>query len=225
MSILVVCPGCKASFNVSDKFAGKEGPCPKCKAKIKIPEQDEVVKIHVPEEHAGGGKDTKGRPTTKPISREETKLKPTMMVAIGGGILAVLVVAVMMRLTGSASPLLAGIGLAVISPPIVIGCYSILRDAELEPHRGTALLVRSSICALVYAVAWGVFAFLLPEGITDEMWSWLFVAPPFLLIGGLTALACLDFDFGTGVIHYSFYVLLTMLLGYLAGLPPVLGAS
>lgn len=225
MSILVVCPGCKASFNVSDKFAGKEGPCPKCKAKIKIPEQDEVVKIHVPEEHAGGGKDTKGRPTTKPISREETKLKPTMMVAIGGGILAVLVVAVMMRLTGSASPLLTGIGLAVISPPIVIGCYSILRDAELEPHRGTALLVRSIICALIYAVTWGVFAFILPEGITDEMWSWLFVTPPFLLIGGLTALACLDFDFGTGVIHYSFYVLLTMLIGYLAGLPPVWGAS
>ncbi len=225
MSILVVCPGCKASFRVSDKFAGKEGPCPKCKSKIKIPEQDEVVKIHVPEEHADGGKDSKGRPATKPISREETRVKPTMMVAIGGAILAVLVVALMMRFTNSASPLLAVIGLAIISPPIVIGCYSILRDAELEPHRGTALLVRCGICALVYAAAWGVFAFLLPEGITDEMWSWLFVAPPFLLIGGLTALACLDFDFGTGVIHYSFYVLLTMLVGYLAGLPPVWAGS
>lgn len=225
MSILVVCPGCKASFRVSDKFAGKEGPCPKCKAKIKIPTQDEVVKIHVPEEHAEGGKDSKGRPTTKPIAREETKVTPVLMISIVGTIVAVLVVAIAMRFTGGASPLLASIGLIIISPPLVIGCYSILRDSELEPHRGKALLLRSGICALVYAASWGVFAFVLPEGITTEIWSWLFVAPPFILIGGLTALACLDFDFGTGVIHYSFYVLLTMLVGYLAGLPPVWGVS
>lgn len=37
MPILVTCPGCKAQFNVSDKFAGKQGPCPKCKAVISIP--------------------------------------------------------------------------------------------------------------------------------------------------------------------------------------------
>ncbi len=225
MSILVVCPGCKASFNVSDKFAGKEGPCPKCKAKIQIPKQEEVVKIHVPEEHASGGKDSKGRPTTKPIEREETKLTPVMMVIIGGGILAVIAVALAMRLTGSPNPWLAGIGLVLISPPLVVGCYSILRDADLEPYRGMALIARSGICALVYAAAWGVFVFLLPGGLTDQLWSWLFVAPPFLLVGGLTALACYDFDFGTGVIHYSFYVLVTMVVGYLAGLPPVWAAS
>ncbi len=221
MSILVVCPSCKASFNVSDKFAGKEGPCPKCKAKIQIPKQDEVVKIHVPEEHASGGKDSKGRPTTKPIIREETKLTPVNMAMIGGSIVATLTVALASRFTGGLDPTLAGIGLVLISLPLVIGCYSILRDAELEPYRGTTLLARSGICALVYVTAWGVFSFLLPEGITDELWSWLFVAPPFLLIGGLTALACFDFDFGTGIIHYSFYVLVTMIVGYLAGLPPV----
>ena len=38
MPIPVICPGCKASFRVSDKFAGKTGPCPKCKTTIKIPE-------------------------------------------------------------------------------------------------------------------------------------------------------------------------------------------
>lgn len=37
MPILVTCPGCKAQFNVSEKFAGKQGPCPKCKAVITIP--------------------------------------------------------------------------------------------------------------------------------------------------------------------------------------------
>ena len=38
MPIQVICPGCHARFTVSDKFGGKEGPCPKCKQKIKIPE-------------------------------------------------------------------------------------------------------------------------------------------------------------------------------------------
>ena len=39
MSIIVVCPGCKKSFKVSDKYAGKSGACPNpdCKATIKVP--------------------------------------------------------------------------------------------------------------------------------------------------------------------------------------------
>ena len=37
MPISVVCPGCKARFNVSDKFAGKKGPCPKCKTVLTVP--------------------------------------------------------------------------------------------------------------------------------------------------------------------------------------------
>ena len=38
MAIAVICPGCKASFRVSDKFAGQTGPCPKCKAPDKEPD-------------------------------------------------------------------------------------------------------------------------------------------------------------------------------------------
>lgn len=37
MPIAVSCPSCKTKFTVSDKFAGKQGPCPKCKAPITIP--------------------------------------------------------------------------------------------------------------------------------------------------------------------------------------------
>ena len=77
MPIPVVCPGCKASFNVSDKFAGKQGPCPKCKTVISIPKPDpakkpvEEVKIGEPEPPAGGKSKT-GRPvssTSCPVTR------------------------------------------------------------------------------------------------------------------------------------------------------------
>jgi hypothetical protein len=40
MPIAVSCPTCKASFKVSDQFAGKQGPCPKCKTPIKIPKAE-----------------------------------------------------------------------------------------------------------------------------------------------------------------------------------------
>ena len=83
MPISVVCPSCKARFSVSEKFAGKKGPCPKCKTVITVPEAvAEEVKIHEPEQFASGGKDSKGRAVLKPILREETKLQPTVAAGI-----------------------------------------------------------------------------------------------------------------------------------------------
>ena len=44
------------------------------------------------------------------------------------------------------------------------------------------------------------------------------LAPFFLVAGSLASLASLDFDFGTGFIHYSFYILVTVVLRAAAGL-------
>ena len=55
MSILVICPGCKKQFQVSEKHAGKSGPCPQCKAIIKVPKQEEQVVVHTPEQFGSGG--------------------------------------------------------------------------------------------------------------------------------------------------------------------------
>ena len=220
MSILVACSSCKSTFRVSDKFAGKEGPCPKCKAKIKVPEVEDV-KIHVPEEAAAPAAKGASPGSTKPIRRQETKLTATAWVAIGGGTLAVLLVAIVAGQMEAASPVVAGIGLVALSPPLVFLCYSILRDEELEPYRGVQLWIRVAICAAVYAAGWAAFAFFIPEGFPDEIWGWLYIAPPFFIIGGLAALACFDFEFTTGAVHYGIYVLVTLVLGYLAGLSPL----
>ena len=85
MSILVVCPGCRKSFKVSDRFAGKSGPCPSCKATIQVPTKSEEVKVHAPTAFADGGRSTTGQLLTKPIARKETRLGPVMAVAIGAG--------------------------------------------------------------------------------------------------------------------------------------------
>src|SRR5689334_1178417 len=98
MSISVVCPGCKVRFNVNEKFAGKKGPCPKCKVVITIPMpvQDEI-KIHAPEEFASGGKDKTGRPVNKPIARVETKVKPMGLAIVVAGVVIVLAGSVVLR--------------------------------------------------------------------------------------------------------------------------------
>jgi hypothetical protein len=82
MAITIVCPGCHGRFSVSDKFGGKQGPCPKCKTVITIPKAGEEVKIHAPEDY-GGAKSTTGKLVLKPIAREQTKLSTPWVAAIG----------------------------------------------------------------------------------------------------------------------------------------------
>ncbi|MBX7167028.1 MAG: hypothetical protein K1X74_11925 [Pirellulales bacterium] len=222
MPIPVVCPGCKASFRVSDKFAGKQGPCPRCKTTINIPAATaEEIKIHVPEEHASGGKDSKGRPSTKPIARQETKFNPVTVFAVVVGSLAVVVLAVLLRFMPAVPVVVPAVGLVLISPAIAVGCYALLRNAELEPYRGWSLWIRGAICGLVYTVTWAAFAWLLPIYVErPELWVWMFIVPPFFLAGATAAFATFDFDFGTAAVHYGFYALLTIVLGYCAALFP-----
>lgn len=106
MPIPVRCPGCKAEFKVSDKFAGKQGPCPKCKATISIPKLDKPggaagapepeVKIHGPEEAAGQTKTKTGQPTFKPLARRETRVSTVGMLAAVVTLVALIVGAVLL---------------------------------------------------------------------------------------------------------------------------------
>ena len=84
MSIRVTFPGCLKRFNVSEKFAGKKGPCPKCKKTIEIPEKDEEVVIH---EAETGAKDSTGKKLSKQIARKETNLSTVNLVLIFGSII------------------------------------------------------------------------------------------------------------------------------------------
>src|SRR4051812_24500902 len=96
MPIPVLCPSCKARFSVSEKFAGKQGPCPKCKAPITIPKLEDQVQVHAPEEFAAGGKTSTGQAALKPITRKPTRfeLVPTMIAVCGAlGVLAIAFVA------------------------------------------------------------------------------------------------------------------------------------
>lgn len=97
MAIDVTCAACKTRFQVSDKFAGKQGPCPKCKAIITVPAKKDEVVIHAPE--GSGPKDSKGQLVLKPIARKETRLTPINIGIIAGSVILVLMVSLALRIT------------------------------------------------------------------------------------------------------------------------------
>lgn len=230
MPILVTCPSCKAQFNVSEKFAGKQGPCPKCKAKITVPDPSKVttaageeIKVHGGDDYAGGAKSATGRPVLKPIEREDLKLSKAQIAVLATSVLAALVGAYFagpfLRAPSSLPILLLirGAPLFLISIPVVMLSYAVLRNEELDAFRGRSLIIRSLLCSAIYSAMWASFLFIPPD-MVEELYGWLVIAPPLLLLGSGTAWMCFDFDFGTGAMHYCFYLVLTLLLGWLAGL-------
>ncbi len=218
MPILVVCPGCRKRFQVSDQFAGRTGPCPHCKATIRIPTPEQEVKVQVPEPVSKVASSGGEHLIIKPIAHRDMKWRAGLATAIAGGWLAVLLVAYLAQSILKPSLLLRGIGLLLVSPLLVIGCYAFLRDDESEPHRGRPLRLRAGILAAVFALLWGVYTFAVKGGVGDEIWTWFVVVPPFVVIGALAAHACLDLDFDNAFMLYGFYVVATIVLGWAAGL-------
>jgi hypothetical protein len=222
MPINVVCTGCKKRFAVSDKFAGKSGPCPKCKTIINVPAKGEEVVIHAPEDF--GPKDSKGRAVLKPIARKETKVSPVLTVGIVLTILVVLVVAWMYRSPGGEdTPIwLLFAGAIALGPPLVWAGYAFLRDDEFEAFQGRELWIRVGACGLAYALIWALAELVTGYGLgleQLEVMHMVFVAPAMIGVGAFAAYAALDFDFGMGALHYSLYLLTTVVLRLILGLP------
>jgi len=220
MAIQVICPGCRSTFTVSDKFAGRTGPCPKCKKPITVPANAvKEVKILGPEDEAT----VPSRVPTTPIVFVEQPIPKIAYMAVAVGAVTAMLLALVARFACGAGQaplwLLAATAGIVAVPCAWIG-YEIVRDRDLEPYRGRTLLIRTAICGAVYALLWAVKGFLPPE-LTNDMWPWVYLAPPFLVAGALAALATLDLDWGTGVAHYSLYVMFTALLRWLAGFMPL----
>src|SRR5436305_682246 len=133
MAIDVTCPSCLTRFQVSDKFAGKSGPCPKCKKTIKVPERKAEVVIHAPE--VSGPKDSAGVAVLKPLTRIETRLSTTQIIVIVGSVVAVVVIAAVLRSQPMHVRQLASmLGAVLLGPPLAFAGYTFLRDDELEPY-------------------------------------------------------------------------------------------
>jgi hypothetical protein len=224
MSIIVVCRNCLQRFKVSDKFAGKKGPCPKCKKILRVPLKDEEVKIHTAEHSEQAAKGKSGELVLEPVSREQTQLSWWLLGFVGILVLGAVVLALTFQgAAESTKSLLACSGVVLLAPPLAIVGYWFLRNADLESYTGLWLWIRTGICCLVYILCWAVYGFLVPGEWTDELWKWAFLGPVFGVVGATAAFACYDLDYSSGFFHFAFYVGVTTLLGMLMGLPVVGG--
>jgi len=118
--------------------------------------------------------------------------------------------------------LILAVGAGLLGPPLAWAAYGLLRDQELEPHRGVSLLLRALVCGLIYAALWGVYAYL-KTSILDgevEIFHLAFILPALVAAGGVAALACLEMDFASGALHYGMYLVVTVLLRCVMGIGP-----
>ena len=227
MPISVVCRGCHKRFSVSDKFAGKKGPCPQCKTVIEIPKAEDEVAIHAPE--TSGPKSQSGQPVLKPITREETKISTLTIIITVIATIGVLAVAWMFRIgegeEGSAPTIILMLGAIALAFPLSWGGYAFLRNEELEPYRGKSLWLRLLICSAVYSVLWGIYAYIFKGyvfgGESLELPQLAIAIPPIIVFGALTAFATLDLEFTLAIVHYGFYLAVTVLLRLIMGLPAI----
>ena len=226
MAIDVTCPTCHTRFQVSDKFAGKSGPCPKCKATIKVPEKKDEVVIHAPE--VSGPTDSKGVAVLKPLARKEARLTMAQIAIITVSVIVVLIVAVVMRGQGkNVQQVVAMLGSILLGPPLAFAGYTFLRDDELEPYRGREVLLRSLACGVAYAAIWGaywlIFAywynFKVPS--TQPNWTAVGIAVPAMIaLGTVAAQASLELELTASGLNYAMYLIATVLLRYLMGMDP-----
>jgi len=220
MPIRVTCPKCMSRFNVSEKFGGREGPCPKCKTTIRIPEKNEEVIIHTPD--MAGPKDTTGKLVLKPVKRSETVLTPVQVVLISVTVAGFLIVALLLR-QYYPDPKLIPVWvipaiLTGLAPACVLGAYTFLRDQESGAFVGRSLLVRVLVCSAVYAVSWalmpvGQFAF----GGDWGTGPWLTATLAMLGIGTTAAVYSLDLGWMMGLVHNGLYFGCSLLLRFCAG--------
>jgi hypothetical protein len=221
MSIRVTCGHCHTRFNVSEKFAGKEGPCPKCKKMIRVPAKEEEVVIAAPDT---GVKDSKGRSIVKPIRRAETKLSQVQLTIIGVCVVGFLLAALMLRVMTGGAPdkfpvWLLGMAALLIAPPIIYVAYQMLRDTDLGTFDNNELRNRVLICTAIYSLLWlGLFIGKYVFNDNWELGSWLTGMIPMLALGATAGMLLFDMEFLLGLVHYGMYVGICLIGRWIAGI-------
>ncbi|TWU58280.1 hypothetical protein [Rubripirellula reticaptiva] len=221
MPIQVTCPKCLKRFQVSDKFAGKTGPCPACKNQIRVPELDEQVVIHAPDD--GAPKTRSGESVLKPLKRSETDVTRKGLLITAGAILAAIGIAIGLRVTGGVSVVILAIGALAVAPPLVWAGYTFVRDSELAPYVGAELRNRVLIGSVLFSALWLLYAFVPAyvadfESPSDMSFMWFgIIFSAMLIIGALISVGTFELEFASGLAHVGLYLIATLLLALLSG--------
>ena len=184
-----------------------------------VPDKSQEVVIHAPEI---GPKDSKGVSVLKPLKRAEFKLSTREMIV--AGVLAVLSLglAIFARQFTEPPTLLMAFGILALAFPLAWVGYSFFHDDELEEYSGKERSARVGVCALIFAVTWGLYWFLAiyfgnkTLADVDAVQFAVYLGIMFA-VGSLGSLVAMDLAFGQALLHYAMYFAVTFLLALLAG--------
>ena len=226
MAIRVTCSGCHTRFNVSEQYAGRDGPCPKCKKTITIPKSSEEVVVHEPQRF--GPQTATGRAAFKPVFRKETNITAIGWILIISIVTLFLFLALAARLNVENKidfPMwMLAVGAVILAPAVVFAGYTFLRDQELASFRGRELWLRVLACAAVYAVTWLAMP-LMHFAFSNEyhLTSWGVALAIMIGVGTATAALVLELDYLMGILHYGMYLVICIALRWIAGAGPLPG--
>ena len=232
MPIQVTCPGCLKRFSVGEKFAGQQGPCPKCKTLITIPKPEEEIVIHVPTHTEAGAVGADGVHTLKTLRKKDAKFRPLVFSVVLGIALVVLLLAVLLSELVLEGWLVPAVATVLLGPPCAWAGYTFLRDAELEPYGGTQLWVRVAACGLVFALLWGVYLFVGEQLFADkdfkttlqlETYQMFVLVAIVLGLGTFAGYVSFDLDPISAFFNCALFFAVTILLRVVVGLPAVPG--
>ncbi|MDO5554692.1 MAG: hypothetical protein Q4G68_13115 [Planctomycetia bacterium] len=211
MAINVICPGCMTRFQVSDRFAGKKGPCPKCGHIIEIPKEKLVV--HAPEDITSGGKTFKGGSSIRPILQSRFVFSVRQLSIALTGVVLVLALAWSMSLwpASLAKNITGMVGCTAVGFCLVAFGYMMVREEDdLEILLGHELHRRSLYTAVCFALSW-----LALEGIISYMSPGPFVViylVPIAILGAAAAVIIFDTDVNKAGLLYAFFLIAVVIL-------------
>lgn len=224
MPINVTCPSCFTRFSVNDKFAGKSGPCPKCKSTIKIPEKSEEVVIHAPK--VDTPTDSKGKSVIAPIRRQETKLSMSVIVGASLGAIITLGLALAFGISKTPPPgAMLCLGAFALAIPLVVAGYWFLQSDELEGFKGKEMWVRTGIVATVFSLSWLIYVFMPPLiGSHDRVSEitpveMVIMIAAMIAVGTAASVLALELEIAQGLMHFMLYFVITFILAWLSGAP------
>ena len=222
MPLHVICPGCLKQFQVGERFAGMQGPCPSCRTIIPIPK--ESVKIQgnddVESGWAGSKTEKKQRILARPLPRLDLEWDPArakyyVIAVFGVLVLAFLVGAVPMY--AAVRSLLAALGLCLVAFPLTLFGYQALRDREqIFAFTGKELYYRAGIVAAGYVILWLGFEYCLVATRADIFVSCLYLAA-FAVLAVLLTHPLLLMKMPDALLHFCLFGFSVVLLRFLVG--------
>ena len=217
MSLHVICSGCLKRFQVGERFAGMQGPCPNCGTVIVIPK--ESVKLHGTED-TGPEQKKQQRRVIRTIPRFDLEFDPVQAKYYVSGVFGVLLVTFLlgcMPMYAFFRSLLGTLGLCLIAFPLALFGYQALRDREqIFAFTGEELYRRAGITAAGYVILWFGFEYCLAATQADGLIAWFYLAA-FATLATLLAHPILEMKMPDAFLHYWLFGFSVVLLRFLIG--------